>query len=189
MFKATVYNYSNIPSHLRHLLEEPASAVLVIEHNDSVVNYFLTRASGGVLEADLVEFAEEIQKAYSINSASKSSPTNRQSAYVAHRIAEKFRHDGNLASNPLEQKRFYNEARKYDDVCDRFLKGLIISELTSDTGETIAYLVKGDSGYAYNLNASANSCTCHVGRNSTEICWHMRAVECFVLASKHHERD
>lgn len=189
MYKAAVYNHSNIPSHLRHLLEEPASAVLVIEHNDSVVNYFLTRTGGGVLEADLVEFAEEMQKAYAINSAGKASPTNRQTAYIAHKVAEKFRADGDLASNPLEQKRFYNEARKYDDVCDRFLKGLVVSEMLSDSGAMSAYLVKGDSGYAYSLNPSANSCTCHVGRNSADICWHMRAVECFVLASSHHERN
>lgn len=189
MYKAAVYNHSNIPSHLRHLLEEPASAVLVIEHNDSVVNYFLARASGGILEVDLIEVAEEMQRAYALNDFSAMRPTNRECALIAHRVADGFRRDGMMASNPLEEKRFYNEARKYDDVCDRFLKGLVVSVLHSDEGDIIAYLVKGDSGYAYSLNASANSCTCHVGRNSTEICWHMRAIECFTMASKYNERD
>lgn len=186
MYKATVYNHSNIPSHLRHLLEESASAVLVIEIGDSVLNYFSTRKSGGVTETDLFEFAEEMQKAFSTGSG-VSRPSNKQCAYVAHTIASGFRSDGDNAANPLHQKKFYNEARKYEDVCDRFLKGLSVNQLTDDEGKVISYYVKGDSGYAYSLNAAANSCTCQAGRNSTEICWHMRAVESFLTAKSRYE--
>lgn len=188
MYKASVYNVSNIPSHLRHLLEEPAGAVLVIEMGDAVVNYFYSRSDGGLTEADLFEFAQEMQKAY-LSSTDKIKPTSRECAFVAHIIAEEYREHGHNAQNPLQQKQFYNEARKYDDVCDRFLKNLVISTLLDSSGDVVSYYVKGDGGYAYSLNSSANSCTCHVGRNSTEICWHMRAVECYLSAIKRNERN
>jgi hypothetical protein len=168
------------------LLEESASAVLVIEVGDTVLNYFSTRKSGGVTETDLFEFAEEMQKAFLLGNGD-SRPSNKQCARTAHAIASNFRADGDAATNPLHQKKFYNEARKYEDVCDRFLKGLSISHLSDDDGRTISYYVKGDSGYAYSLNAGANSCTCHAGRSSTEICWHMRAVECFLTAKSRYE--
>lgn len=188
MYRATVYNHSNIPSHLRHLLEEPASAVLVIENSDSVVDYFLSRESGGLTETDLFEFSQAMQKAYLLGNG-MSKPTNRQCAYAAHIIASGFRQHGDAAGNPLQQKQFYTEARKYEEVCDRFLKGLTISQLDRDDGTILAYYVRGDSGYAYSLNAGANSCTCHAGRSSSEICWHMRAVECFLTAQKNNERN
>lgn len=186
MYKATVYNHSNIPSHLRHLLEESTSAVLVIEAGDSVLNYFSTRKSGGITETDLFETAEEIQKAFFIgNGASR--PSNKQCAFIAHAFASGFRADGDTEANPLRQKKFYNEARKYEDVCDRFLKGLSVNALSDSEGKVISYYVKGDSGYAYSLNSGANSCTCQAGRSSTEICWHMRAVECFLEAKSRYE--
>jgi hypothetical protein len=188
MYRASVYNVSNVPSHLRHLLESPVSAVLVIESEDAVISYFHTRESGGLSETDLIEFCNEIERAQKSLGASLA-PTNRECAFIAHLFAQEYRSHGDSAANPLQQKQYYNEARKYDDVCDRYLKGLSVNALHSPSGNTIAYYVKGDSGYAYSLNASANSCTCHVGRNSSEICWHMRAVECFLAAGKKNERN
>jgi hypothetical protein len=168
-------------------LDSPAGAVLVIEVNGSVTNFFTTRHGGGVSEVDLLEFAEEMQKAYSVTGTGLV-PTNKECAFAAHMVASEFRMHGDNASNPLQQKQFYTEARKYEDVCDRFLKGLSINQVDL-SGDIIAYYVKGDGGYAYSLNSSANSCTCHAGRNSTEICWHMRAVECFLTVKKNNERN
>ncbi len=194
MYKATVYTNTDIPSYLRHLLEQPASAVLVIEQDDAVVSFFSAREDGaGYRKIDLDEICLELNRAYSFGAKGFSQPSNNSCALIANEVAEEYRQHGRIsAMDSLEQKRFYAEARKYDDVCDRFLRGIHINFLYDDQSQKVkGYSLKGDGGYAYFLNQSANSCSCHVGRNSTDICWHMRAVECYLAAIQraNHERN
>jgi hypothetical protein len=180
MYKAAVYNSSNIPSHLRHLLVTPASAVLVIENETSVLEYFT-----GATESDLGFLADQMNRAYKLGKG-VDAPSFNECALAAHEVAEHYEASAEFAVDALQKEGYNREARHYHDVCDRYLRGLTVSPLVEDD-KVIAYYLRGDGGYAYRVDTGATHCSCHVGlKSKTKICWHIRAIECYLRAEKKH---
>jgi hypothetical protein len=176
MLTVNLYARKELPSHLRHLVETVKGDinVLVIENDGAVLDYYLETEMDFANASPLIQW---ISKAYEIGYGLES-PSRQKCAKVAHVIAERLRAAAENAPDGLNEKHLIAEARKYDAVADRFLKGLSISVLHED-GNIIAFKVKGDGGYVYSLNSQGDTCTCHLGQKSTQLCWHICAVECW----------
>lgn len=180
MLTVNVYTNKQLSSHLKHLVETVKGdiKVLVIENDGAVLDYYLETEMDFGNADPLIKW---ISKAYQVGYGLET-PSPKDCAIQAHLIAERLRGAVEYATDGLNEKHLIAEARKYDAVADRFLKGLSISVLHKD-GKIISFKVKGDGGYVYSLNSEGDKCSCHLGQKSTQLCWHMMAVECWKKAN------
>ncbi len=184
MLKTSVVPWANLPAHMKQGKDKTAS-YLLIEDDGNLVDYFTDAGMPARLD-ELSLMIEWIEKAYKLGAGDTiNKPSNKLCSYLAHLSAEEMRKGLTaFADDPFEKRKALEEARKMDEVSDRYAKGLTISEIRDTHDKLVAFKIKGESGFTYSLNPNGNTCTCTAGLTGSKICWHMRAIEIYREAMK-----
>ena len=184
MVNVVVTPWANLPAHMKGQ-ERVSANYLLIYDDDNLVDYYTDEKMSEKFTDELQPLIEWISKAYKLGAGNTDKkPSPELCAYIAHLNAEEIRTSKLGAGDPYELRKATDEARKFDEVSDRFAKGLTISEIRDMKGRLVAFKIKGESGFTYSLDRAGTSCTCRAAMTGSNTCWHMRAVEIYLEAYK-----